>query len=310
MVKLSVIVLCYHGDRWIGPCMESLENQSLDRDQYEIILVDNGGSTPSINNYENRDNVKILHLTQNHGFTGGNNRALSHAGGEIVVLMNQDIEVHFNCLQELSDRFAKMPEAGVVSANMQMVRSGADFDLHAPVPATAGSFRLTGMGYALYELKIPQTEMMPVKFVSGNGLSFRRSVLPDIGNYLFDSSLGSYAEDLDFSIRMNKTPWKMFVNPRAVIFHYRDDSLSGSPVKVLKKFSHISSNRLVVYYNHLKPGRFMQKLPFLLAGVPFKVGRLDGEDGFNWSRFLAGLLATPFALAMFLKKVLNKNQRH
>ena len=41
-IKLSVIVLFYQGERWIDTCLASLEKQSLRRNSYEIILVDNG----------------------------------------------------------------------------------------------------------------------------------------------------------------------------------------------------------------------------------------------------------------------------
>jgi glycosyltransferase involved in cell wall biosynthesis len=51
-IQLSVIVLFYHGERWIKKCIQSLEKQSIPRSTYEIILVDNGGSTPSVGNYE------------------------------------------------------------------------------------------------------------------------------------------------------------------------------------------------------------------------------------------------------------------
>ena len=97
-IKLSVIVLFYFGDRWIKECVQSLEKQSLPRSRYEVILVDNGGSTPSVKDYEGRPQVKVLHFSQNFGFAGGNNKALAHVNGDIILLMNQDVVVHFNCL--------------------------------------------------------------------------------------------------------------------------------------------------------------------------------------------------------------------
>ena len=40
MKKLSVIVPCYNVEQYIDRCMESLVNQTLDKSEYEIILVD------------------------------------------------------------------------------------------------------------------------------------------------------------------------------------------------------------------------------------------------------------------------------
>jgi hypothetical protein len=102
-LQLSVVVLFYLGDKWIDICLKSLENQSLARNAYEIILVDNGGSTPSVEKYNGEPNVKVLRFDRNYGFTGGNNRALRHAAAELVVLMNHDVVVHHRCLQEIAE---------------------------------------------------------------------------------------------------------------------------------------------------------------------------------------------------------------
>ena len=40
MKKLSVIVPCYNVGQYIDRCVESLTSQTLDKSQYEIILVD------------------------------------------------------------------------------------------------------------------------------------------------------------------------------------------------------------------------------------------------------------------------------
>ena len=85
-IKLSVIVLLYNGDQWIDSCVRSLENQTLSRDLYEIILVDNGGSTPAVDRYKGKDLTEVICFSENYGFAGGNNKALEHAGGEIVVV--------------------------------------------------------------------------------------------------------------------------------------------------------------------------------------------------------------------------------
>ena len=75
-------------------------------------------------------------------------------------------------------------------------------------------------------------------------------MLDDAGGYLFDKRLKSYAEDLDLSLRLQKTKWKMYVRPKALVYHYRDEAFSGSPPEKLRKLIHVSSNRLFVYYKN------------------------------------------------------------
>ncbi len=84
-IQLSIIVLFYHGESWIQKCIQSLENQSLARNKYEVIMVDNGGSTPSVVKYSDQPNIKVLQFPENFGFAGGNNKALDHAEGDFVL---------------------------------------------------------------------------------------------------------------------------------------------------------------------------------------------------------------------------------
>jgi GT2 family glycosyltransferase len=302
-IRVSVIVLFYWGERWIDSCIHSLENQSLPRDLYEIILVDNGGSTPSVDKYKGKRNMKVLHFPANYGFAGGNNRALEYCGGEIVVLVNQDVLVHYNCLQELLDVFDSYPEAGAISANMLMVSSDDIIDQHSQCTREVGLYRLSPFGYASYSVQETEEPVVPVDFVSGNGLAFRRSILTEIGHYLFDSRLGSYMEDLDLSIRLKRTKWKMYVRPMAVLYHFRDEAFSGKLGHMLRKLIHVSSNRLIVYYNNLSTRDFLRRLPSLISGIPFKVARLDGEAHFSLSRFVIALGLAPAVLVYFLLRV-------
>ena len=302
-IQLSVIILFYHGERWVKQCMESLEKQSFPRNKYEIIIIDNGGSTPSVENYKDQPYTKVVHFHKNYGFAGGNNRALAHAESEFIVLMNQDVVVHFNCLEEIVSALESNYRAGVISANMLMVSAKSDIDTHGISSETVGLYRLTGLGYASYSTVKSDLDMLPVEFVSGNALCFRRSILKDLGNYLFDARLGSYAEDLDFSIRLQKTKWEMYVRPKAIVYHYRDEAFSGNPVYMLRKLFHVSSNRLLVYYYNLPMSHFLIKLPALLLGIPFKVTRPDGSRNFGLFNFLVAFGCVPLILAYFSLRV-------
>jgi GT2 family glycosyltransferase len=302
-IKLSIIVLLYHGERWIDSCIGSIENQSLSQDKYEIIMVDNGGTTPSIKNYKNRNNTKIISYRSNLGFAQGNNKALEHARGDIVLLLNQDVVIHFYCLEKILDAFDSHPEAGVVAASMLMVSEKDEIDLSTSIPKRAGFFQLTQYGFARYYLKEPHSKIFPVDFVSGNGLGFRKVILKDLNHYLFDTRLFSYAEDLDFSLRVARTKWKMVVHSGAVLYHFRDEAFAGNPVQRLRKLIRISSNRLLVHANHLNLKEFLRKLPSLVFGIPAKVSRLDGETHSSLFRFIIAFMIVPFVLLHFVLRI-------
>ncbi len=308
MIKLSVIVLCYRGDRWIGPCIASLEEQTLDRQLYELILADNGGHTASLGGYQGDFQTTVVRFSENYGFTGGNNRALSFARGDVVVLMNQDVLVHHRCLEEILGAFDRFPRAGAISANMQLIHHSREGDTRGCCPETTGLFRITNFGFAQYELVKSKENMLPVSFLSGNALGFRKKILADTDGYLFDERLGSYAEDLDFSLRLARAEKKMFVAKQAIVYHFRGASFSGSLRQMLTKFVHVSSNRLVVYLKNYGIAGFLTRLPLLLSGVALKMGRIDGAARFDWLRFSAGMAVIPLVLLQFGVKTARQSQ--
>jgi len=303
-IQISVIVLFYSGERWINACLDSLENQTLCRSCYELILVDNGGSTPSVEKHVGKLNTQVLRFEKNFGFAGGNNRALPHAAAELVLLMNQDVVVHTRCLEELLTAFQRHPQAGLISANMLMVSKKDEINPLGALPGIMGFYNLSRLGYAVYGTRHTKEALVPIEFASGNALCFRKGILSEVENYLFDDRLESYAEDLDLSIRLKKTKWKMFVRPRAIVYHYRDEAFAGSPLEMLRKLFHVSSNRLLVYYKNLSLKAFLLKLPGLALGIPFKVGRTDGDPGFKLINFFVALGFLPLIIGYFVMRLI------
>src|SRR5215471_221532 len=87
--KVSIIVVNWNGERFLKDCLGALTCQS--HPNYEIILVDNGSGDASVRfTRENFPEVKIVALSENKGFTGGNAAGLKVAQGAFIALVNND----------------------------------------------------------------------------------------------------------------------------------------------------------------------------------------------------------------------------
>ena len=76
--KVSIIVVNWNGVRFLKNCLGALFGQTYAN--YEIILVDNGSSDNSVCfTRENFPEAKIVSLSENKGFTGGNAAGLETA---------------------------------------------------------------------------------------------------------------------------------------------------------------------------------------------------------------------------------------
>ena len=108
MKKLSIIVPVYNAERWLHRCVDSLLNQDLPREDYEIILVDDGsadGSALICDEYQatNVGLVRVIHQP-NSGVSMARNAALDAAVGDYVMFVDADDYIERNCLKEVVEK--------------------------------------------------------------------------------------------------------------------------------------------------------------------------------------------------------------
>ncbi|HEY2148383.1 MAG TPA: glycosyltransferase, partial [Pirellulales bacterium] len=105
--SVSIIVLTHNGLPFTKLCLESIV-ANTDYRNYEIVLVDNASTddTPIyLRQFASRHrNVRLALNDRNLGFAAGNNRGLSVATGDVLVLLNNDTIVAPRWLAPLVDR--------------------------------------------------------------------------------------------------------------------------------------------------------------------------------------------------------------
>ncbi len=92
-VELSIIIPVYNCQSWILRCLESVRNQGLNDEIYEIIIV-NDGSTDNTSQVleewsKSQKNV-IIHNQQNQGVSIARNRGIEIASGEYITFIDSD----------------------------------------------------------------------------------------------------------------------------------------------------------------------------------------------------------------------------
>lgn len=108
MKQLSIIVPVYNAERWLRRCVDSLLNQNLPREDYEIILVNDGsadGSALICDEYAAAYSglVRVIHQP-NGGVSMARNAGLDTAVGEYVMFVDSDDYIEPNCLQRVAEK--------------------------------------------------------------------------------------------------------------------------------------------------------------------------------------------------------------
>jgi len=112
---LSVIICTYNREKYILPLISSLAANSLDKSEYEIIIIDNNctdGTRKVCELFagENPDvNMKYVVETE-QGLSAARNRGIKESSGDVLVYVDDDALVDLNYLSDYMDWFELHPE--------------------------------------------------------------------------------------------------------------------------------------------------------------------------------------------------------
>lgn len=91
--KISVVIVTYNNLELTRLCLDSIHDNT-EYPNYEIVVVDNASSDDTVAYLEeyikDHANVVFIKSENNLGFAGGNNLGVKAAGGDYVVLLNND----------------------------------------------------------------------------------------------------------------------------------------------------------------------------------------------------------------------------
>jgi O-antigen biosynthesis protein len=117
--RVSIIVPTKNSHRLVETCVHSVRRYT-DYPDYEIVLVDNGSDDPeSLSSFESlaaSGKVRLLRDPRAFNFAAINNEAVRQTSGELVCLLNNDVEAtHADWLEEMAS-LALQREIGAVGA--------------------------------------------------------------------------------------------------------------------------------------------------------------------------------------------------
>ena len=122
MSKISVIIPVYNQEKYIGRCLRSIINQSLDKSLYEIIVI-NDGSNDKTNdvllNFKNE--INLINNDQNLGLPRSLNKGIIKSKGSLVVRLDSDDYVNTNFLLFLREFILLNPDYDSVASDYYIV---------------------------------------------------------------------------------------------------------------------------------------------------------------------------------------------
>lgn len=214
--KVSIIIVNYNGRNFLDACLTSIIDINYPRNKYEVIFVDNASTDKSVEYVHTKFPwVKILQLTKNYGYTGGNNRGAKIASGDLLVFLNNDTLVDKNWLYELVKTIYIDSKIGVcgskiISMRDQNIVQYNGFLLHflgGVIPAD----------FYRYENEFGQ-KFNIVGSVQGSSFIIKKSVFKDLHGFEDDYFL--YGDETDICHRAWISGYYVAYAPNSIIYHY------------------------------------------------------------------------------------------
>jgi glycosyltransferase involved in cell wall biosynthesis len=115
---VSVIVAAYNAEKFIGRCLRSLLYQTLPREKYEIIVINDGSTDRTSYALELfHDAIHIITNRQNMGLPASVNKGILVAKAPFVVRVDADDYVNFNFLNFLQFYLDQNPTFDAVACD-------------------------------------------------------------------------------------------------------------------------------------------------------------------------------------------------
>ena len=258
-------------------CIDSLYAKT-DYKNFEVLVVENNSTEPETFEYYGKiqkahQNLKVLYYKGGFNFSAINNFAAQQAKGEMLLLLNNDIEIiSENWLGEMVS-LALQKNVGIVGA---MLYYPNDTVQHAGVITGLGGFaghshKYHPRGKSGYMFRLSCVQNLSC--VTAAGLLVTKEAI-DAANGL-DEEFTVAFNDVDFCLRIRDMGWQVLFTPYAECYHH--ESISRGSDKKGEKKERFEGER-----NRLK-GRFGDSLlkdPFYNPNLT-----LDMED-FSESRVL------------------------
>jgi glycosyltransferase involved in cell wall biosynthesis len=115
LTEISVTVPVYNIEKYLARCLDTILDQTFDKD-YEIICVDDGSTDSSgkiLDEYGRKySKIKVIHQ-ENQGLSGARNTALQYVSGKYTMFVDSDDFIAKNALEGLYN-FAELKQSDVV----------------------------------------------------------------------------------------------------------------------------------------------------------------------------------------------------
>lgn len=289
----SVVIPTYNRADILAKTLEALFNQSVEKVDYEVIVVNDGSTdnTARVINQFKKKHRNLVYLKQkNQGQGMARNNAIKIARGKVVIMIGDDIIPTHDFLYEHQKFHYLYPEEN--SAVLGFTAWHPELKINAFMDWMVNGSSVFGKfgGHQFAYEKLHGKKLANYNFFYTSNISLKRSLLL---RYPFDSHFSSYGwEDIELGYRLEKqAKLKLYYNSWAIGYHHhhmeeqslpgRMEAIGKSAWIIHKKYPELGKVPGLVKYMVLK---VISSMPLIWLLSLLK--KLSGQKIYNFYYYL------------------------
>ena len=243
--RVAIIVVNWRKYNMTANCIESVIKCNYPN--YEIILVDNESDISKVSIFMSRENIKTILNPKNEGFSKANNQGIEYAlknNFDYILLLNNDTVINNNLIDvliktiQVKKVYAVQPL--ILNHDGRKIWNGG-----GKINYFIGTFSSSKKAYDSFKL---------IEWFTGCCCLFDSKLFKDIGK--FDERFFAYYEDVDLSLRMKKSGYKIGFTSQTDLIHLESASSKFETSKEgsLNPFVHYLNikNHILILRKHSK----------------------------------------------------------
>lgn len=253
-MEISIIVPIYNVQEYLRTCLDSLLNQSFEKD-FEVICINDGSTDKSLEilrEYQIYSRIKVINQ-DNQGLSKARNRGIEQASGDYLMFIDSDDYLANNNVLSLLYNEVVKEDLDFVAGTVEFSYDNKEknFTVLYPEELTNKNFK----GSVLFEkiinkvdyLSIPCNKIYKKDFITRNNLYFYEGII---------------YEDIEFTVRCYFNADKIkIINSNIFMYRQRENSITNNDIMFKEKYkNYLFVAESLIGFNKLHQSKAINQL--------------------------------------------------
>lgn len=246
MFDVSVLIVGYNSRRYLESCLGHLTKAAQGL-RVEVLFVNNGSDASEDMVRDLYPGAIVVPSRGNIGFAAGMNLLASHASGELLLLLNPDVELHPDAIAQLHAAARDNPGYQILGGLAVHADGSPEMRSLTALPRITDLIKgAVGRAEESRQIDIDQP-LVEVEAVNGGMMLVRTETWREVGG--MDETFFLYTEELDLCARVRARGGRLAVVPAARAFHDIGSGNVLSPTRIQL----MTTGNAHYYHKHFAP---------------------------------------------------------